>query len=77
MATEHPSWAVQFKRPGTELRLIRGRYYLYEVSSKWNPVVTVGFGKVVKLNPPVLSQPRDLMFKPMTFRQTLYSQDRP
>jgi transposase len=26
----HPDWALSHKRPGTELRLIRGRYYLYE-----------------------------------------------
>ncbi len=37
MAIEHPTWATQHKKPGSELRLIRGRYYLYEVSSKWNP----------------------------------------
>lgn len=33
----HPDWALSHKRPGTELRLIRGHYYLYEVTSKWNP----------------------------------------
>ena len=33
----HPDWALACKRKGTELRLIRGNYYLYEVSSKWNP----------------------------------------
>lgn len=37
MAT-HPNWATKHKRKGTELRLINGRYYLYEVSSKWDPV---------------------------------------
>ena len=31
MTTEkHPHWATIHKRPGTELRLIRGKYYLYE-----------------------------------------------
>lgn len=33
MTTEklsHPQWATIHKRPGTELRLIRGNYYLYE-----------------------------------------------
>ena len=34
---KHPSWALDCKRKGTELRYIRGNYYLYEVSSKWNP----------------------------------------
>ena len=32
----HPEWALACKRKGTELRYINGRYYLYEVSSKWN-----------------------------------------
>lgn len=32
----HPDWALKQKRPGTELRYIRGCYYLYGVSSKWN-----------------------------------------
>jgi len=33
----HPEWALACKRKGTELRLLKGKYYLYEVSSKWNP----------------------------------------
>jgi len=32
----HPEWALSHKRKGTELRLISGNYYLYEVSSKWS-----------------------------------------
>jgi len=36
--TTHPSWATKHKRSGTELRLINGKYYLYEVTSKWDPV---------------------------------------
>lgn len=35
--TVHPQWAIKFKKKGTELRLINGKYYLYEASSKWNP----------------------------------------
>lgn len=31
--TEHPQWALAYKRPGTELRCIRGKYYLYECTS--------------------------------------------
>ena len=34
---KHPEWALKFKKKGTELRLINGTYYLYEVTSKWNP----------------------------------------
>jgi transposase len=33
----HPAWALQHKQKGTELRLINGTYYLYQVTSKWNP----------------------------------------
>ncbi|MCL2139930.1 MAG: transposase, partial [Treponema sp.] len=36
-SSPHPDWALACKRKGTELRLIHGRYYLYEVTSKWNP----------------------------------------
>lgn len=32
----HPQWALKYKRKGTELRCINGKYYLYEVSSKWD-----------------------------------------
>ncbi len=35
--TTHPSWATKHKRSGTELRFINGKYYLYEVTSKWDP----------------------------------------
>lgn len=31
-----PDWVLQHKRAGTEIRCIKGRYYLYEVSSKWD-----------------------------------------
>lgn len=34
----HPQWATQFRNPGTELRLINGKYYLYSVSSKYDSV---------------------------------------
>ena len=37
MNSPHPAWATAHKRKGTELKRINGRYYLYEVSSKWNP----------------------------------------
>ena len=35
--SKHPQWATKHRKKGTELRLINGRYYLYEASSKWNP----------------------------------------
>ena len=33
----HPEWALAHKRKGTELHLLKGKYYLYQVTSKWNP----------------------------------------
>ena len=33
----HPEWALACKCKGTELRLLKGRYYLYAVTSKWDP----------------------------------------
>ena len=34
MKALHPEWALACKRKSTELRLLKGKYYLYEVSSK-------------------------------------------
>jgi predicted transposase YbfD/YdcC len=34
---DHPEWASKFKTKNTELRLIRGRYYLYKIKSEWDP----------------------------------------
>jgi predicted transposase YbfD/YdcC len=33
----HPDWALKHKIPNTELRNIRGRYYLYSITSVWSP----------------------------------------
>lgn len=35
----HFDWATAHRKPGTELRLISGKYYLYAVSSKYDPVL--------------------------------------
>lgn len=35
-AMSHPDWALKFKEKNTELRLIRGKYYLYKISSVWD-----------------------------------------
>lgn len=34
--TKHPQWALQHKKPGTELRLINGRYYLYQYKTVYD-----------------------------------------
>lgn len=34
-ATQRPDWVLRHKVPGTEIRLINNRYYLYKISSKW------------------------------------------
>ncbi|HKJ32442.1 MAG TPA: transposase [Balneolales bacterium] len=36
MKSPHPDWALAHKKPGSELRKINGRFYLYEVTSKWD-----------------------------------------
>ncbi len=32
----YPSWVLKHKVQGTEIRLISGRYYLYQVKSYWD-----------------------------------------
>jgi hypothetical protein len=34
--TNHPLWALKYKKPGTELKFINGRYYLYGVKSVYD-----------------------------------------
>lgn len=34
----HPEWATKFRKPGTELRFIRNKYYLYAVTSMYDPL---------------------------------------
>ena len=34
----HPAWAIMHRKAGTELRYINGKYYLYSVSSRYDPV---------------------------------------
>ena len=34
--TNHPDWALEHKKTGTELKLINGRYYLYAVKSVYD-----------------------------------------
>lgn len=31
-----PDWALKYKKPGTEIRLINGKYYLYQIGSQWD-----------------------------------------
>jgi predicted transposase YbfD/YdcC len=33
----HPDWVLKHKMPNTEIRHIRGRYYLYNITSVWSP----------------------------------------
>ena len=35
---KHQEWALKFKTKNTELRCIKGRYYLYNITSKWDPL---------------------------------------
>ena len=33
-----PDWAIKHKQKGTEIRNIKGNYYLYKISSKWDKI---------------------------------------
>ena len=33
----YPEWVEKYRKPGTNISCIRGKYYLYEVTSKWDP----------------------------------------
>lgn len=33
----HPQWALKYRKPGTELRRINGRYYLYSYKTVYDP----------------------------------------
>jgi len=33
----HPEWVLKHRKPGTEIKCIKGYYYVYEVSSVWDP----------------------------------------
>ena len=37
--TNHPDWSLKHRRPGTELKLINGRYYLYGVKSVYDKTI--------------------------------------
>ena len=72
MAKKHPQWALKYKRKGTELRFINGHYYLYEITSKWDPEkkrskkITLGLlGKITKEDGFIESEKRKL--KKQTF----------
>lgn len=45
----HPEWATKFRKPGTELRLIRNKYYLYAVSSVYDPITKKGKKRTGKI----------------------------
>jgi hypothetical protein len=34
----HPDWVLKHKVKNSEIRNIRGRYYLYAITSKWDPI---------------------------------------
>ena len=34
--SKHPEWATKYRQKNTEIRCIRGRYYLYATTHKWD-----------------------------------------
>ncbi len=73
MAT-HPQWALKHKRKGTELRFINGTYYLYRITSKWDPQkkrskkITLGLlGKITEKDGFIESEKHKLKTKQSNF----------
>ena len=33
----HPEWVLKHKQKNSEIRYLNGRYYLYKITSKWDP----------------------------------------
>jgi hypothetical protein len=44
-----PEWAQKFKEPRTEIKCIKGKYYKYEVSHKYDPERKRSVKKTVRL----------------------------
>lgn len=65
----HPNWATQSRQPGTELRLINGTYYLYAVSSKYDPVLKRAKKITGKLLGKITEQDGFIMSSKDKFRQ--------
>ena len=62
---QHPDWVTRFKRPNTELKKIKNRYYLYEVSAKWDKIKK----KSIKISGKILgSTTQEHGFKPSKIR---------
>jgi transposase len=66
----HPDWALEYKKPGTELKIINGRYYLYAVKSQYNKEtkrskkISLGIlGSITKENGFVASEKKELKEK--------------
>ena len=38
----YPQWALNHRKPGTELRFLNNTYYLYQVSAVYDPVSKKG-----------------------------------
>ncbi len=39
--SKHPDWAIEHRKPGTELKLIGDKYYLYEAKSIYDKKQTL------------------------------------
>lgn len=65
-----PSWVLQQKRSGTEIKHIHGHYYLYEVKSHWDKDKKRSVKKSIKLlgklTPDGLQVNKNALSKPLT-----------
>lgn len=67
---QHPEWANNHKKPGTELKFINGRYYLYGVKSVYDKAlkkskkISLGIiGSISEKNGFTPSQKQELIVK--------------
>ena len=37
--SRYPKWVLKYKKSGEEIRYIKGKYYVYKVTSKWDPEI--------------------------------------
>jgi predicted transposase YbfD/YdcC len=83
---QHPEWALKHKTKGTELRCIRGKYYLYRITSKWDKElkrakkITLGhIGTITEehgLVPTGLKKPGPVPKKGTAFKDPLIEQEK-
>ncbi len=68
-----PDWVLKYKRKGTAIHKIRGRFYLYQVTSKWDKTLKrarkITTGYLGRITPEGLQEPRYKINRPTTCKE--------